>query len=165
VNDPGGDGMESTTFRIGHVELRVRRVDESARFYERVFGLVAEPIEESTTREARLFAVQANGATELRIVLRSGLPRDGALVGLDHLAVAVACREDVLAMYRLARAEGAMATAPRVYGGHLQSYLFDPDGYKIEVYAPEAETKGVPLPARRSAEPTANVVVKGLVAP
>jgi hypothetical protein len=45
----------------------------------------------------------------------------------------VATAQDVRRAYEAAKAHGFCATEPRVYGGHYQTFLFDPDGYKVEI--------------------------------
>ncbi|MHC4235866.1 MAG: VOC family protein, partial [Planctomycetota bacterium] len=41
---------------------------------------------------------------------------------------------DVYESYLEAKALGAPATQPRVYDGHWQTFIFDPDGYKLKVF-------------------------------
>jgi predicted lactoylglutathione lyase len=63
------------------------------------------------------------------------LPAGSELSGVDHFSVAVRSEEDVEELCQRALGMGINATQPRVYAGAYQTFLFDPDGYKIEVLA------------------------------
>jgi predicted lactoylglutathione lyase len=73
--------------------------------------------------------------TAFRIVITEGLPSGSELAGVDHFSVAVRSEEDVEELYEKALGMGINATQPRIYAGAYQTFLFDPDGYKIEVLA------------------------------
>ena len=131
--------------RIAHVELRVRDLGQSAAFYRDLLGLErtdAVPPSESTC------VCTAKSETEERfgLVLTQGLPSGAEVTGLDHLSFEVPTRQDVRDIYEEARRRNIHATQPREFNGYYQSYVFDPDGYKIEVIskpgdASEAETE------------------------
>lgn len=71
------------------------------------------------------------------ILLMQGLSRGIQPVGMDHLSLEVPGPDDVENIYSIALTHGAAATGPRVYGGFYQTFIFDPDGYKIEVISRE----------------------------
>lgn len=132
--------------RISHVELRVRDLTESAGFYGDVLGLERNT-DTRMARECAWDAPCANGDVGFRVVLVQGLPPGALLSGLDHLSFEVSSRSDVIDVYERARSRQMRATHPRSCRGLFQTYLFDPDGYKIEVVAqddPATEKSGPP---------------------
>ncbi|GAG33295.1 unnamed protein product [marine sediment metagenome] len=73
---------------------------------------------------------------DFRVVFTEGLPPNGDhLTGLDRVSFEVPCRETIDQIYDEARKRNARATQPRMYDGHWQIFVFDPDGYKVEVFA------------------------------
>jgi hypothetical protein len=52
---------------------------------------------------------------------------------MDHFSLEVPSAQDVEAVYQAVIAAGWRATRPREYDGHYQTFVFDPDGYKVEV--------------------------------
>jgi len=122
--------------RIGHVSLRVRNLRRSGDFYRDLFGLhprQAEP----PSRVSCVCAPADDKLPRFSLVLTQGLPPGSEISGLDHVSLVVATEEDVDELYRRATEMGARATQPRDYAGHYQAFVFDPDGYKIEVRAEE----------------------------
>jgi hypothetical protein len=79
----------------------------------------------------------ASAKSSFGIVLIQGLAGGTQPVGMDHLSLEVPSAEDVEDVYGVALTQGAAATEPRVYGGFYQTFIFDPDGYKIEVVTRE----------------------------
>ncbi len=119
---------------IGHVELRVRDLDESVSFYEAVLGL--SPTQEGAySRNVIRCVSDANAAGSFGIVLTRGLPAGLPPAGMDHLSFHVAGRDDVDEIHHRAVAQNARVTSPRNFDGSYQVYVFDPNGYKIEVAA------------------------------
>jgi len=115
------------------VALRVHDVKRSASFYCRVFGLASQPATPPSPTIRVCSPPARTGCTKLTIILVQGLPSGAQPIGMDHLSLQVERAEDVMRGYRRALAAEAEATAPRWYGGRYQTYIFDPDGYKIEV--------------------------------
>jgi catechol 2,3-dioxygenase-like lactoylglutathione lyase family enzyme len=70
---------------------------------------------------------------QLSLILTQGLPLGSEISGLDHLGFVVATEHDVDEAYRRATEMGVRVTQPRIYAGHYQIFVFDPDGYKIEI--------------------------------
>jgi catechol 2,3-dioxygenase-like lactoylglutathione lyase family enzyme len=119
---------------LGHVDLRVRDLEASRRFYCDLFGLEGLP-DGIWCHTARLgFRSQGPGKERVLLMLTTGLPSGAALTGVDHFAFRVPTVLDVYEAHREARALGAQATEPRVYDGQWQTFIFDPDGYKVEVF-------------------------------
>jgi len=82
-------------------------------------------------RTCHLFDSESGGGFEL--VLTQGLPPGDYLVGLDHFAFEAASSELVDRLYRRAIKRAFQATRPRLLNGRWKCFLFDPDGYKIEI--------------------------------
>ena len=119
--------------QINHVALRVSDLDRSARFYCELFGLEARPAVPPTPDVRICAASSASSQKGFGISLIHGLPRGADPIGMDHVSLEISCAEDVESIYSAAVARGAQATKPRIYGGYYQTFLFDPDGYKIEI--------------------------------
>ncbi len=119
--------MQTTAaFALMHLNLDVRDLDVSERFYRDVLGM---PIER---REASL-AIRQPG---FFLVLARGEPKMG---GSFHFGFRVATKPDVDAWFARLRDAGVPivnepASAGTVYVGRV----CDPDGYGIEIYAEAA---------------------------
>ena len=123
------------TTRICHLSLRVTELRRSVAFYRDLFGAV---LAISPTANGHAHLNIATGDPALRsfaIVLVEVLPTGMELIGLDHFGLEVSAETEVTALFNAAIALGASATQPRIYNGHFQTFIFDPDGYKIEVLA------------------------------
>ena len=126
--------------RIGHVELRVRDLDPSAAFYHDVFGMVRREASPPSNNVCVCAGVPASGGEEFTIVLTKGLPLSTELAGLDHVSLSALTEQDVRDIYAKADQLGFRCTKPRHFDGAFQTFIFDPDGYKIEVMThPRAE--------------------------
>jgi catechol 2,3-dioxygenase-like lactoylglutathione lyase family enzyme len=119
--------------RIEHVELRVRDLNESARFYRDVFGLERRAAMPPNARVCVCVGAPASGGEDFSVVLTEGLPPSTDLAGLDHVGFNAPTEQDVRGIYARARQLGFRCTAPRVFDGAFQTFVFDPDGYKIEI--------------------------------
>ncbi|UCF34619.1 MAG: VOC family protein [Phycisphaerales bacterium] len=127
--------------RISHVELRVRNLDESAVFYRELFGLQPMQANPPSDKVCVCSALDPSGEEGISVVLAEGLPPNLELVGMDHLSFGVPAKDDVSEIYLRALQLGARATSPRVFDGRYQTFVFDPNGYKIEVAAEGNGTK------------------------
>jgi catechol 2,3-dioxygenase-like lactoylglutathione lyase family enzyme len=128
--------------RIGHVELRVRDLDQSATFYRDVFGMARREASPPSDNVCVCVGVPASGGEEFTIVLTEGLPLSTELAGLDHVSLSALTEQDVRDIYAKADQLGLRCTKPRHFDGAFQTFVFDPDGYKIEVMAhPRAEVE------------------------
>lgn len=119
---------------IGHVELRVRNLQESVRFYRDVLGLSRAETSPQLERQCICVGVPASGNGLFGVVLSEGFPAGAELAGLDHVGMRVSTEQDVRDIYTRALNLGHRATQPRVFSGHYQIFVFDPDGYKLEVF-------------------------------
>lgn len=121
--------------QINHVSLRVRDLQRSAAFYCQLLGLELRPAVPPGDSACLCAVPAASSSVSFGIALMQGLPHGAEPVGLDHISFAVPTADDVDDLYAAALARGVPATAPRLYAGFYQTFLFDPDGYKIEVLA------------------------------
>jgi catechol 2,3-dioxygenase-like lactoylglutathione lyase family enzyme len=121
--------------RIQHVCLRVRDLARSLAFYCGVLGFEEHNggTCEKPGRICRLLDSETGATFEL--VLTLGLPPGDYLVGLDHLAFETSSRELVERVYHRAVDGSFQAAMPRLHNGRWKTWLFDPDGYKIEISA------------------------------
>lgn len=129
----------TTLARIGHVELRVRSLDESATFYHEVFGLMRRTATPPNDKVCECVGVPASGDATFSIVLTEGLPLGTEIAGLDHVSFTVPSGQGVRDIHALASELGVRCTSPRLFDGGYQTFLFDPNGYKIEVVASSME--------------------------
>jgi catechol 2,3-dioxygenase-like lactoylglutathione lyase family enzyme len=127
--------------RIDHIGLRVRDLKRSAVFYCELFGLERRPTVPPSDSTCLCVAPSGNGSPAFGITLIQGLPLGVEPISMDHFSFEVRSAEDVLGTYCAALVRGAQATEPRMYGGHYQTFIFDPDGYKVEVVS-----RDTPLP-------------------
>ena len=143
------DDVRTKLTGIGHVELRVRNLDESAAFYRDVFGLVRRPAAPPSDKICLCVGVPASGDETFSIVLTEGLPLATEIAGLDHVSLTVPNRQDVRDIHASAARLGVRRTTPRTFDGAYQTFVFDPNGYKIEIVAKSLEDPGKSPLARR----------------
>jgi glyoxylase I family protein len=129
--------------RIDHIDLAVRDVGRSLRFYLAVLGPLG--LREwkrfpsyRGTEEIIYLALAADGG-EQYLGLR---PADGGEhryheVGLEHLAFYVDTRDEVDAAHQRCLEIGARVHFPpqedRDLDGYYEMFVFDPDGFRIEI--------------------------------
>ena len=143
------DDFRTKLTGIGHVELRVRNLDESAAFYRDVFSLVRRPAAPPSDKICLCVGVPASGDETFSIVLTEGLPLGTEIAGLDHVSLTVPNGQDVRDIHASAARLGVRCTSPRTFDGAYQTFVFDPNGYKIEVVAKNLEDPGASSLARQ----------------
>ena len=122
---------------IDHVQLVVRDVEASRRFYEAVFRALEMPM--GGTGADHFWA------DELFISNAESPAAQGQLTGRIHLAFQAKDRAAVDAFYKAGlenggRDNGAPGERTRYHPGYYAAFLLDPDGNNIEaVYHGEAE--------------------------
>lgn len=125
--------------RICEIAIRVRDLECSVQFYRDILGFDARPAasRDGATMVCGTSRVFPAGCT---IVLIQGLPRPFEPVGLDHVTIVLAGRQNLDELYESAVNHGYQAIRPRDYAGRYQAFIFDPDGYKFAIVAaPPAE--------------------------
>nr|WP_295376382.1 VOC family protein [Pseudoxanthomonas sp.] len=121
---------------IDHLQLVVRDLDASRRFYQAVFDVLEIPM--SGSGEDYFWA------DELFVSTASSEAAQGELTGRHHLAFQARDRAMVEAFHRVALAHGGRdngAPGERAYHpGYYGAFALDPDGNNIEaVYHGEAK--------------------------
>jgi catechol 2,3-dioxygenase-like lactoylglutathione lyase family enzyme len=121
---------------IDHLQLVVRDLAASRRFYEAVFGVLRVPIGGS--------AEDYFWADELFVSTRESESAQGALTGRHHLAFQAQDRAMVEAFHKTGIASGGRdngAPGERPYHpGYYAAFLLDPDGNNVEaVYHGQAK--------------------------
>jgi catechol 2,3-dioxygenase-like lactoylglutathione lyase family enzyme len=135
MEPPTAEPPPHRVHRIKHLCLRVRDVRRSLEFYCRVLGFRERIAGAAARAEHVCELIGPDGAAGLELVLTQGLPPGEYLVGLDHLAFDTDSAASVDAVYQRAVTASFQATPPRLQHGRWRTYLFDPDGYKLEVSA------------------------------
>jgi catechol 2,3-dioxygenase len=118
--------------RPGHVHLTVAHLDRQIEFYRRVIGL------ELHWREGSTAGLGAGGRDVLRLTEKPGAKRYRGTTGLYHFAILLPNRRE------LARAIGRLfeLNYPNYPTDHIftkTTYLDDPEGQNIELYAESPE--------------------------
>ena len=115
--------------------LRVRDPGRSAAFYRIILGLTS--LQDTVDDGGNAITVEESRDTPsgFEVVFAEGLPPGDHLTGLDRISFEVPSRESVDQIYSVARQHHARATHPRLYEGHWQTFIFDPDGYRVEIFS------------------------------
>ena len=122
---------------IDHVQLVVKSLPDSQRFYEAVLGVLGVPL---GGKEKDFF-----WADELFVSTADSDAAQGKLTGRHHLAFQAKDRATVDAFYEAALANGgtdngAPGERPNYHPGYYGAFALDPDGNNIEaVYHGEAD--------------------------
>lgn len=116
--------------RLGHVHLKVRRLDRAIEFYQQTLGL------QLVERVGDDFAFLSFGAAHHDLALqalgdRAALPTPGA-VGLYHVAFEVEDAATLLSRWDALQSRGRVVGVD--HGISWALYTNDPDGNGVEVY-------------------------------
>jgi catechol-2,3-dioxygenase len=142
-----------TPFTTGHIGLNVRDLARSARFYQDVFGF--DLAGESNDKDRAFAFLAQNNAVVLTLWQQSDGPFTANKAGLHHLAFQVDSIEQVREAERRIRQLGIAIH----YGGvtaHAEGadsggvYFDDPDGIRLEIFAPTGASQS---PAPKSGAP------------
>ena len=122
---------------IDHVQLVVRDLEVSRRFYQAVLDVLSIPVEGT---EAGFF-----WADEFVVSTADSEAAEGKLTGRNHVAFQAKDRATVDAFYKAGLANGgadngAPGMRPNYHPGYYAAFVIDPDGNNIEaVYHGEAK--------------------------
>lgn len=121
--------------KIGHVVLSVSNIERSTRFWTEVMGFKF-----SDKNEIGMMFFR-NGTDHHTIALmqateKNELPKRGE-VGFDHMALEVATVSELFKIRDFLKSKGVTIfyEGRRGPGGNPGLEFYDPDGYKIEIYA------------------------------
>jgi len=123
------------TKKIGHVVLSVSDIEKSAKFWTEIMGFKFSDKNENGMMFFR------NAADHHTIALvqateKNPLPKRGQ-VGFDHMALQVETVSELFRIRDFLRSKGVeiFYQGRRGPGGNPGVEFYDPDGYKIEIYA------------------------------
>ncbi|UCD27623.1 MAG: VOC family protein [Planctomycetota bacterium] len=119
---------------LDHIHLRVNNLARSKYFYCNLLGFTPCPTEPTSAVVCILKAPTKDQAPTFSIILTEGLPTGSELTGMDHFSISISTMARVEEIYQKAMEHGFRATKPRLYEGNYQTFIFDPDGYKIEFF-------------------------------
>jgi lactoylglutathione lyase len=144
----------SISFTTGHVGLNVTDLDRSLPFYTEVFGF--QTLAEGKDDSRRWVFLGQDGDLVLTLWQQSDAPFSTATAGLHHLSFQVESPADLAAAEAVLRAldvdlvhDGVVAHSEGAASGGI--YFTDPDGVRLEIYAP---TGAESAPAPSAAAPT-----------
>jgi catechol 2,3-dioxygenase-like lactoylglutathione lyase family enzyme len=127
---------------VCRITLRVRNLKDSIAFYRDFLGLEPRETNPPNPRACVCRFPSGNGHSS-QIVLMEGRSPSGQL-SAQHFSIEVGDVDDVFTIYNTAQQNGLQATAPRIFGGCWQTFLFDPDGYKVEVLTYDTSPPSTP---------------------
>ena len=116
------------TYGLTHINLLVRDVERSLRFYRQVFGVEeygrADGLVHTRTpgcQDVITFNEQASGAGESR--------------GIVHFGFRLVSPSDIdTAVNEVERAGGKLLRRGEFSPGYPYAYIADPDGYEVEIW-------------------------------
>ncbi|UBU11061.1 VOC family protein [Nonomuraea gerenzanensis] len=129
------------TFQTGHIGLNVTDLDTSREFYRRVFGFT---VAVESQEDGRRYVFLAQDGTLVLTLWQQSEGRFGpGLPGLHHLSFQVADLDAVRRAEQTIRELGATlhhdGIVPHREGAASGGVFFeDPDGIRLEIYAPDA---------------------------
>jgi len=120
--------------RIGHVVIKVRDLERSAKFYSEVMGLQIMKME----RGFRMGFFASNGRDHHEIAAMevgpdAPVPPPRA-IGLSHIAFRLRDEAHLRAAYEDLKSHGVKITTTINHGVTKSVYFHDPDGNQLEVY-------------------------------
>jgi catechol 2,3-dioxygenase-like lactoylglutathione lyase family enzyme len=127
------------TFGLAHVALKVKDVDRSFRFYQRLLGARLlgnlEGRDDENLSDLDVLEFGTPGSRDVIVVMRSGEPVSGDTGQLEHIGFRLVSPEDpatVAAAFE--EAGGTVASQGHFSDGDPYVFGRDPDGYIIELW-------------------------------
>ena len=121
--------------KIGHVVLVVSDIERSTKFWTEIMGFKFSDKNETGMAFFRN-ATDHHTVALLQATEKSELPKRGQ-VGVDHMALEVATVSELFKIRDFLRSKNVKIfyEGRRGPGGNPGLEFYDPDGYKIEIYA------------------------------
>ncbi|MGH7767989.1 MAG: VOC family protein [Candidatus Binatia bacterium] len=121
--------------KIGHVVLSVGDIERSTRFWTEIMGFRFSDKNENGMMFFRN-AADHHTVALIQAKEQNELPKRGQ-VGFDHMALEVATVSELFKVRDFLRSKGVeiFYEGRRGPGGNPGVEFYDPDGYKIEIYA------------------------------
>jgi catechol 2,3-dioxygenase-like lactoylglutathione lyase family enzyme len=121
--------------KIGHVVLNVSDIERSSKFWTEIMGFKFSDRNEIGMMFFRN-ATDHHTVALLQAKEKNELPKRGQ-VGFDHMALEVATVSELFKIRDFLRSKGVeiFYEGRRGPGGNPGVEFYDPDGYKIEIYA------------------------------
>jgi len=120
--------------RIGHVVIKVRDLERSARFYSEVMGLQVMKMEPGF--KMGFFACNGRDHHEIAAIEVGPDAPSPQLhaIGLSHIAFRLCDEAHLRAAYDDLKAHGIKIVTAVNHGVTKSVYFMDPDGHQLEVY-------------------------------
>ena len=116
------------TYGLTHINLAVRDITRSLRFYERVFGL------QEYGRADGLVHTRAPGRHDI-LTFAEDSSTAGVAGGVAHFGFRLVSPDDIdQAVAEVERAGGHLLRRGEFAPGLPYAYIADPDGYEIEIW-------------------------------
>jgi lactoylglutathione lyase len=146
VDLDGYNKKEEFMFELGHVGLNVRDIKQSTRFYQNIFEY--DLMGESNENGKDFVFLGKDGKVRITIWQQSTAEFNKTTSGLHHLAFGVDSIERVDEIQRKLKElrvkfiyDGIVPHAEGAQSGGI--FFEDPDGIRLEVYAPKGAEKYV----------------------
>jgi len=141
--------MTVTLARTGHVGINVTDLSRSVAFYERALGL--DVLGRSDATDRRYAFLGQDGALVLTLWEQASGSFDPSAAGLHHLSFQADGVDQVREAERRLQGLGATfvhdGVVPHQEGGESAGIFFlDPDGTRLEVFAPHGAEGHAPTP-------------------
>ena len=124
--------------QLGHVNIRVRDLQRSEKFYTEVLGL------EVTHRRENILFLSSNNLSHELAISPMGMHAPGPdkdRVGTNHNAWQMASFKDLQQMYRHMQEKQVEILRTRQNAASMGVYFADPDGNENEVYYEEPDAR------------------------
>lgn len=116
------------TLGLTHIALRVKDIERSLEFYQKVFGV------QVMYRQDGFLQVQTPGSNDI-IVFEKGDSQNGNGGGIAHFGFRLQRPDDIQAAAELiTRAGGIIKEQGEFVPGEPYIFFKDPDGYEVEVW-------------------------------
>lgn len=119
------------TFGISHIQIAVKDLERSSRFYQRLFGM------KELRRFERVVMLQTPGSSEV-FTINSNADNQavGQMGGIAHFGFRLRAP---MKMEEMISAASALGAIPIEHGGsedkgRLYAFIKDPDGYELEIF-------------------------------